>query len=436
VRRLGYLFLSLLFTSSLSAQTVVVDWIGKNLVSSPARINKKTQARVEVQNVNDILYKYSIQVTGTPRVEDDFSAIAKAFGATQAGEGALVACPVSAVMKAITDLANAVSVFYQLPENQSKSCSKKSPCSINLKDTRTAWKTNVSPKVDDASKALADIQQIPICKNKFGANIDTLQAALNDVNEKSTYLNSDNHVFWVDVTLEPETDYAVDVKELYVSSDSSSGTQTTAPTLSVKFSPGSDQLTLSAGVLFSEIQNRGYTSVSAPTPTGTGTQNVLAVSGMSSLSPLAVGLLNYQIPSFWKLSFANENFGVAVSTGPAVRLGSQSNSSSFGYFVGFGLHLYHRFYISPGIHIGQFADFPPGFSNAGQVVPAGLGTPMPVNRTTARFSFAITYKAKDFSALGLKTTATTTPSPTNANATPAKKTPPAAQGSGGVPAKP
>ena len=175
-----------------------------------------------------------------------------------------------------------------------------------------------------------------------------------------------------------------------MTSDSSAGTQTTASTLSVKFSPATDRLTLSAGVLFSEIQNRAYTSQAAPNSARTGTQNELAVSGMSTFSPLALALLNYEIPPIKKLSFGNDDFGLAVSTGPALRLGSQSNTSSFGYFVGLGLHLYHRFYISPGVHIGQFADYPPGFSTPGQVIPSGLGTLMPVNRYTARFAFGIT----------------------------------------------
>lgn len=428
---LKYLCLCLLVfgAPAVLAQSVVVDWVGKNLVSSPAKIDKKTTVKVDVGNVNDVLYKYSIQVTGTPRVDDDFTAIAKAFSVTKAaGEGAEVTCPaadVTAVTTATTDLGNAVTVFYQLPESQSKTCSKKAPCSINIADARTAWKTNVTPKVDAANKALTDMQQIPICTNKFGANIDTLQTALKDVNDKGDYLNSATHVASTEATLEPDTDYQIDVKELYLASDSSAGTQTNAATLSVKFSPATNRLTLSAGALFSEIQNRAYTSQAAPNASG-GTQNVLTVSGISTLSPLAVALLNYEIPSYKKLSFGSDDIGLAVSTGPVLRFGSQSNTSSFGYFVGLGVHLYHRFYISPGVHIGQFADYPPGFSHPGQIVPSGLGTLTSVNRTTARFSFGITYKAKDFSSLGLTTSTSTAPSATATSGAKTNKTTPSA----------
>ena len=416
MRRLAWLGIFLLLPSCLFGQNVVVDWVGRVLVSSPAKINQKTQAQVQVTNVNDVLYKYSVQITATPRVDDDFSAIASAFTATKgAGESAALSCPpdtVKAVDTATTDLGNAVATFYQLPENQSDKCSKTAPCSININDTRAAWKKNVQPKVDAANQALTNIQNIPICQNKFSTDIKALQAALKDVDDKAAYLNSNNHVITMEVTLEPDTDYAVDIKELYLSSGSSAGTQTTAPTLSVKFSPATDQLTLSAGALLSEIQNRAYTSQAAPTSTGT-TQNVLTVSGISKFSLLATALLNYQIPSFWKIPFGNDDIGLAVSSGPVLRLGSQSNASSFGFFVGGGLHLYHRFYISPGVHIGQFADFPSGFSKPGQPVPSGLSTPTAVNRTTVRFAFAITYRVKDFSALGLKTSTSTNPSPTS-----------------------
>jgi hypothetical protein len=413
--RLKYVAFVLVFTPALFSQTVTVDWAKQNLVSSPAKINKKTQAQIDVQNVNDVLYTYSVQLTGAPRADDDFSTIAKAFVAGKAaGEGAETnPCDslVKVVQDAGTNLGIAEKTFYQLPENQSKSCSKTSPCSINIADTRTAWTQGVTPKATAASTALSALQQVPICQKTYSQEIANMQAALKDVSGKEAYLNQDQHVVSTTVTLEPDIDYTVDIKELYMGAGSSVGTPTTAKTLSVKFSPATDRLTLSAGALFSEIQNRAYTSQSAPVPGGTGTQNVLAVSGISTFSPLAVAQLNYEIPSFWHMKFGNDEIGLAASTGPVLRLGTQSNTTSFGYFAGIGLHLYHRFYIAPGVHIGQFADFPPGFSAPGQLVPSGLTTLTSVNRFTARFAFSISYKAKDFSSLGLTTSTQSTSSP-------------------------
>jgi hypothetical protein len=424
-KRIFQLLLALLFTPYLTGQTVVVDWVGKTLVSSPAKINQKTSAQIEVQNVNDVLYKYSVQVAATPRVDDDFSTIAQAFvPGKAAGEGAPDPCTdlVKAVQNAATALGTAVTAFYQTPVTGAK-CSKSAPCSIDIADTRTAWTSGITPQSTSATNALTALQAVPICKKTYSNEITSLQTALTDVNDKHDYLFADNHSVLSQTTLDPDTDYTINVKEMYLGAGSSTGTQTTAPTLSIKFSPATDRLTLSAGVLLSEIQNRGYSSQAEPNSTNSGTQNVLVVSGISTFSPLALGLLNYEIPSFKKLSFGNDNIGLAVSTGPVLRIGTKSDSASFGYFAGVSVHMYHRFYISPGVHFGQFADFPPGFTKAGQLIPTGLGTPTAVNRYTARFSFGITYKTKDFSGLGLTASAKATPSTTASPTKPATPTP-------------
>lgn len=428
----------LFIVSSLSAQNVVVDWVAKSLVSSPSKINKKTTIEIEVQNVNDVLYTYSIQISGTPRADNDFAAIASAFGAQKGATEGADPCPplATTVQSSSANLGSAVTAFYKLPETQSKTCSQKAPCSINLKDTRSAWTAGVEPKVTAATTALTALQQLPICQKTYVSPITDLQSALSKVNDTQAYLFSDNHSISTETTLEPDIDYAVAVKELYISSGSSVGTQTNASTLSVTFSPATDRLTLSAGALFSEIQNRAYTSQAAPNLTGTGTQNVLAVSGISTFSPLALALLNYELPSFGKVSFGNDDIGLAVSTGPALRLGSKSNTSSFGYFMGLGVHLYHRFYISPGVNIGEFADYPPGFTAPNQPVPSGLGTLTPTNRYTARFSFGITYKTKDFSSLGLTTGTQTSPSPTASKTAPSVKAGTNTSTSGAAPSTP
>ena len=81
-----------------------------------------------------------------------------------------------------------------------------------------------------------------------------------------------------------------------------------------------------------------------------------------------------------------------------MKIGTKSDASSFGFFTGISGHLYRRFYITPGFHFGQFADFPVGFGN-GSTVPSDFGEITPVKRWTARFGTAITFKAKDFSGI-------------------------------------
>lgn len=56
--------------------------------------------------------------------------------------------------------------------------------------------------------------------------------------------------------------------------------------------------------------------------------------------------------------------------------------------------------MTVGTHVGEFADFPQGFTHAGQVIPSGTGTPTPTKRYTARLAFGITYTLKDLSTSG------------------------------------
>jgi hypothetical protein len=50
----------------------------------------------------------------------------------------------------------------------------------------------------------------------------------------------------------------------------------------------------------------------------------------------------------------------------------------------------------------EFADFPQGFTQAGQVIPPNTGTPTATKRYTARFAFAITFKVKDLGSTNSK----------------------------------
>jgi hypothetical protein len=52
-------------------------------------------------------------------------------------------------------------------------------------------------------------------------------------------------------------------------------------------------------------------------------------------------------------------------------------------------------FLTPGVHVGEFADFPPGFTHAGQPIPPNFGALNPVTRYTARFAFAITFRGSN-----------------------------------------
>jgi hypothetical protein len=133
----------------------------------------------------------------------------------------------------------------------------------------------------------------------------------------------------------------------------------------------------------------------------------LTVNDASGPQIQLAALLNYRIPlpSSWQWTKGwntTDTAGISISTGPVFRLaGSNSGTSSFGYFGGVSLHLWQRFFITPGVHLGEFADFPAGFG-PGSVIPPNFGTLTPVKRWTARFAIGLTFKAADLSKIGKK----------------------------------
>jgi hypothetical protein len=140
------------------------------------------------------------------------------------------------------------------------------------------------------------------------------------------------------------------------------------------------------------LHARSYSSVTAPDPADpTKTNNVLSVDGGGGARPALAALLNYHIPSL-----STRRVGLAVSAGPLFDIANgKADTSHFGFFGGPSLHLWNRLYLTPGIHFGEFADLPLGFSQAGQPIPTGMGTPAARKRYTAHFAFGITFKASE-----------------------------------------
>src|SRR6266571_2023102 len=73
-------------------QPVVVDWETKSLREHPSVVDHDTQVVIRVENVNDVMFTYSISLQGTPRQNYDFSAIEKAFALAGKGAGEAPAC--------------------------------------------------------------------------------------------------------------------------------------------------------------------------------------------------------------------------------------------------------------------------------------------------------------------------------------------------------
>lgn len=221
----------------------------------------------------------------------------------------------------------------------------------------------------------------PPCEVRYKVEYESYDDAIKKLRQKIRF--DQPHYIDESHTLDPGSHVTVIVDEIY------QGETTNTATFSFDTE---DVLTLSAGAMFSRIQDRTYEARKDPTST----LNTLTVTGNSRATPSLVALLNYNLGA---LGLDWDRGGFALSAGPVLRVGGKSETSSFGFFTGVSGHLYHRLFFTPGFHFGQFADFPVGFGN-GSSVPANFGELTPVKRWTARFGLAITFKTKTFDALG------------------------------------
>jgi hypothetical protein len=194
--------------------------------------------------------------------------------------------------------------------------------------------------------------------------------------------------------------------------------KTTAAGKTFTITPASNILVLSAGFMATTLAARTYTSANVPGQT----LPVLAVGNNSRIRPGAVALLNYEVPRL-----DSYEAGLALSAGPVITFGSGgANVSTLGFFAGISVHFWHRLYITPGFHFGQFADFPKGFGD-GTPIPTNVATPTALNRWTSRFAVAITFQTPNFSKLtgGGSTTTTASVNPANQTKTTPNKSAPA-----------
>lgn len=186
--------------------------------------------------------------------------------------------------------------------------------------------------------------------------------------------------------LEPNQNYDFNLQELWHDKKTQGGA------LAWKCGE-TDIISLSVGPLITTLPYRTYSHQKAPVPPGSSTtQDILVVSGTTNVNTLGAALLNVHIPQIPSLPSWT---GFALSVGPVYTLGNAPSVSHLGLFVGGSVHLYRSFYITPGLHIGEFADFPAGFA-PGSVIPNQFGDLNPVKRNTAHFAIGITYKTNSF----------------------------------------
>ena len=372
----------LLFGVSVAqAQVVVYDWAVKgDAPKSYPTISRRQAVDIRIENVNDILFSYRMRVSQKRLDTSDFDMFAKLvitkMPNTAAADAAATCQNLNATLQ--NRLAAATKAINEDPNLPPGYAARTTHPSVPLKDSLDAWRNLEKDEIAKVDIAYGAIKSAG-CGVQHQDEYDRFDDAVTKLRKKihgPHYINESH-------TLDPSSHVTVIVDEIY------EGETTNTATFSFDTE---DVLTLSAGAMFSRIQDRTY----EPRKDPTSTLNTLTVTGNSRATPSLVALLNYNLGA---LGLDWDRGGFALSAGPVLRVGGKSETSSFGFFTGVSGHLYHRIFFTPGFHFGQFADFPVGFGN-GSSVPENFGEVTPVKRWTARFGLAITFKTKTFDALG------------------------------------
>jgi|GEM_PF-2864778 len=382
--------------------TMSLDW----QAVSTHEVFKTGEYVFDVVGVNDIVYQYELTVTLNPAYSaDNIAALAnvmKGVAAPTPEGGRPTAC---ATLQTDFDDANNKASPIQtglaglLPTKQADG---KYP-SVPLNQTLNQWD-------DVKSKVPAYVASLAALKGELANNNCTSDVAPDLVGKAAqlivdysgtvkpklesidTVANAD-HTLHGEGFLDRTRGGSVVVRELYA------GTDTAASPRTFPLEATYSVVTASGGFLLTTLPARSYSSVNQPPATSTGsTTTVLGVNGNSSVRPALTALLNFHDPFQWALN--KPNFGLAISAGPVIEVANgQADTSKLGFFGGVSIHLWKQLFLTPGVHVGEFADFPQGFTHAGQTIPANFGALAPSNRYTARFAFAITFRGSNPSSL-------------------------------------
>ncbi len=396
-KRIGWMLLVLCATTSALAQTreIIVDWRAKRMTQYPKVIDRDESVVVRITNVNDLLYAYNGRLIARPITQDSVS--------ISDIETRILSMTDD---QACTDLVKRVDDA--LKQNFTLDTTKEPVESRPLGDSLAHWRAIAA----DAGQ-LIEGKDLTCDAFKNFKKIEILKTLAR--------IAAGPHEFEFRDTLQPGNAYDVEITETY------NGKPTTASGTKFSLTPGSSQFFLSVGYLVTQLQSRSYDSVAVGTrtvTTGTTTSeqaiNELRIQGTGRFRPAAAFLLNYKLPVDKLMS---NKFGAALSVGPVFKaLNSQSGStaSNWGIFAGASIHLWERFWITPGFHFGEFADMPLGFTIQSRIIPPGLANPITgVNRSTTRWGIGLTFRAADFLKIPAKPKPAQAPAATPA-ATPAK----------------
>ena len=400
--------------------------------SDPTRMYESGPVCFEVRDFNNILYIASFTVTETAPtgsaldlLKDAISTVtsfsfgAKAPTATQAQNKS--ECP-AALEDSVTTALGAAAQFSDAISQLDPG--KDSTGKVNLVDWQTTvakWQP-VPPLYNQFQAAVSQVinnlslPKISACPDVLAAAeaviIDAYIPARETYRMYQSRVDSD-HVLRFSASTISTSDYKVTVQANYPAGAVANGTK------DFLIPAGHKILSSSGGFLITEVPARTYSSVTVPSGMqNPATQNVLGIDYYNGPRVGLTALLNVYLPSVGPIRLNGQNWGFALSAGPTYAVsGNSADTSHWGFFAGPSLHIRNQFFLTPGVNIGEFADFPLGYTHAGQLIPPGTGTPTPVKRYTARFAFAITYKIKDFGQTTTQTNATSTTANTDGSKT-------------------
>src|SRR5712671_6721521 len=309
--------------SALSAQEITIDWADKSIKSSPTEIHKGDTVKVTVTNVNNILYDYKVNVSLQTGSSDDLALLGKLLG----GGGSIPMAKVEvtdcqSAIKNATKQLNDINVLVKKEPNLNASTNS---APIPLAASLVSWEVATKANLPDLDTDVAKVKSL--CTGDESQQF--LAGAYDKFDKFRKKVEGPHTAEGQSVASSGEVSAViVNVTESYKDADGK--TQTVYIfNKTINFSA---VLNLSGGVLLSTLRHPTYIRQAVPGAT----DPILAINGGAQPVPYIVGLLNYRFPG---LDWAKVGF--ALSTGPVLRVGGDTNTSSFGYFNGMSLHLWH-----------------------------------------------------------------------------------------------
>ena len=361
-----------------------VDWPTKS-ASCPGQITNSGTQQFKVSGVNDVAMdfytgvspQYVMTAKGSPASQvapADFLGLFLAQQSTSSQAAAKAAARVRAAAPTCP-YTDEISVDLAAVRGRQPR--------LVIEPVKNGQATTLNESIEDGQNAIANIEALQHIYAAYSnaACADALSAYRTDpILQWVARLVSGDHSVTFNENLNPNTNYKFDLVERW------NGQRVPGSDMTWRCGE-TDIFSLSVGPVVTTLPYRSYSSQTVPTSPGSSTtQNILVVN--ESTNVLGTALLNYHLPH---IPGVPDWTGLTASVGPVYAFGNAPSVSKLGLFVGASVHLYKSFFITPGAHIGQFADYPAGFSR-GSVIPSGFGTLTPTTRNTVRFAIGFTFK--------------------------------------------